>query len=322
MTSILALRGWRSILSWPRASTASQVGVDLSPRTVEGTGRRRVRHLELHRPVQPPPSSWRDHQRRKSSRPSTTVRITRRRGGHPLARAVLEHMAVQGVLRDLLESRLRAFLSFRHRHELPLPPVVDKDLRHVTVRRSTVVRIGIVLLVLAALGVGVVIGLRVGSKSSPPTTQSTAVGTSATTADVPTTTSPLATTTTAGPVPAVLSCGPGSTPHVRPTSLTIGCAGGDITVTSINWKEWRPATGGQGTGIMNVGLVSAPAIVVVFDDVNGVFQYVSVTPSKSVSTTSTTARTTTSSTLLTTTSTTGGLAPIAASQPGSGWGGD
>ncbi len=62
-------------MPWPRASTASQVGVDLSPRTVEGTGRRRVRHLGLHRPVQPPPSSWRDHQRQKSWTPSTTVRI-------------------------------------------------------------------------------------------------------------------------------------------------------------------------------------------------------------------------------------------------------
>ena len=227
-----------------------------------------------------------------------------------------------GALQDSLDSGLGAHLSFRHRLELPLRSV-DKDPRLLTVRRSTVVRIGIVLLVLAALCVGVVIWLRVGPKSSPAATQSTA-GTSATTAHESTTTFALATTTTttAGPVPTVLSCGPGSTPHVRPTRLTLGCATGDTTVTSINWKEWRAATGGQGTGTLNVGFVSAPAIVVVFDDVNGVFQDVSVTPSKNVSTTSTTARTTTSSTLLTTTSTTGGLAPIAASQPGSGWGGD
>ena len=100
--------------------------------------------------------------------------------------------------------------------------MADKDPRLIAVRRSTVVRFGVVVLVLVSLGVGTAIGLAVGSKSSPPT-KSTALGASTTTEPVSTTTSSLTSTTTPTSVPAVLSCGPGPTPHVRPTTLTIGC---------------------------------------------------------------------------------------------------
>ena len=117
---------------------------------------------------------------------------------------------------------------------------------------------------------------------------------------------------------AVLSCGPGSTPHVRPTRLVVGCANGKTTVTDIVWNSWDSATGGQGTGTLHVGSASAPAIVVVFRDVAGIFQDVSITPSQDVSATSTTSV----ATGPTTTPTTGGISPVAATQPGSGWGGD
>lgn len=206
----------------------------------------------------------------------------------------------------------------RPRAELPLASVVNKGSRVITVRRSTVVQAGIVALIALAFGVGIVVELTIGSTSSPPTTKSIAIGASTTTEHVSTTTS----TTDVAPQPAVLSCGPGSALHVRPTSLTVGCSTGDVTVTSITWDEWGAATGGQGTGILDVDSINAPAIVVVFHDVNGVFQDVSITPTKEVSTTATTAPRTRRTTAPTTTTTTGGLSPIAATQPGSGWGGD
>lgn len=206
--------------------------------------------------------------------------------------------------------------------------MVNKDPRLVTVRRSTVVRVSIVVLVLAALGVGIAIGAAVGSKSSPPT-KSTATGTSTTSAHHSTSTLIPTTTTTTTPLPAVLSCGPGSAPHVRPTRLVVGCAKATSTVTGITWNEWAGTGGGQGTGTLNVDLTSVPAIVVVFNDVGGIFQDVSITPSKNLSTTPTSGLTTvpatgqqTSTTVPATTPTTGGPAPVVASQPGSGWGGD
>ena len=67
----------------------------------------------------------------------------------------------------------------------------------------------------------------------------------------------------------------------------IGCAAGGATVTGMTWKEWGKTTGGQGTGTLNVDLLSTPVIVVVFNDVNGVFQDVSVSPAQSVTTTTT-----------------------------------
>ena len=94
-------------------------------------------------------------------------------------------------------------------------------------------------------------------------------------------------------------------------------------MTGITWKRWGKTTGGQGTGTLNVDLLSTPAIVVVFNDVNGVFQDVSVSPTQSVTTTTTAGpNATPPATGPTTTPTTGALGPLAASQPGTGWGGN
>jgi len=211
---------------------------------------------------------------------------------------------------------------------LPFPFVAHKDPRLFTVRRSTVRRVGFVAIVLAALGVGVVVGVAVRSKSSPPATKPTAAP-STTSAHSSTSTSVSTTTTTS--VPAVLSCAPGSTPHVRPTKLTIGCANGTITVTGMSWKEWDASGGGQGTGTMSVDLFSVPAIVVVFHEVNGIFQDVSITPTMDLSTTTTTSNLTTvpttghqatTTTAPVTSTTASGPSPVVASMPGSGWGGE
>ena len=195
--------------------------------------------------------------------------------------------------------------------------MVDKDPRLITVRRSTVVRAGVVALVVVALGVGIAVGLLVGSNSSPPTESTSASST--TTSHPHTTTTSTPETTTSAAQPVVLSCGPGSTQHVQPATLTVGCSGGTTTVTGITWSAWASDTGGQGTGTLNVGFFSAPAIVVVFHVVNGVFQDVAVTPTKDLTSSPTTS--TTSRTILSTTTTTAGIAPVAASQPGTGWGG-
>ena len=194
--------------------------------------------------------------------------------------------------------------------------MADHDPRVITLRRSTVIRVGIVVAVLAALGVGLAIELHLGSKFSPATTRSIAARASTTTSHGPTT------TTTTTPLPAVLSCGPGSTPHFLPTQLKVGCATGSVTVTSITWKTWDAATGGQGTGTLNVlsanGTISStPATVVVFGVVNGVFQDVSIVATNTLTTTTTTA-----TIIPTTTPTTGGPSPVFATQPGVGWGSD
>lgn len=206
--------------------------------------------------------------------------------------------------------------------------MADNDPKVITVRRTTVVRAGVVLLVLAALGVGTVIGLSVGSSTPSPHNSSSTSG-SSTTLPVSTTTSSGTSSTSVASVPAVLSCGPGSTPHVRPTTLTVGCGTKDTTVTGITWNVWEATAGGQGTGTLKVGFQSASAIVVVFHEVAGIFQDVTVTPlsdatSTPLTTTSTTGGTTPSSVLptTTTTTTTRGIAPVAASQPGTGWGGN
>jgi hypothetical protein len=236
----------------------------------------------------------------------------------------------------------RSHLSFGLRHELPFSFVVDERSRVITVRPSTVLRVGIVALILAALGVGIAVGFAVGSRSSAPTAKSTLVGRSTTTAHGSTTTATSApsATTTVAPVPVVLSCGPGSTQTVRPSGLTVGCATGAITVTAITWQMWNARTGGQGRGTLSVNSCqpncasgtsrTVSAIVVVFDAVKGVFQDVSITPSQDASTTTTTivtiptttVPTITPTTIPTITPTTSALTPVAASQPGSGWGGD
>jgi hypothetical protein len=201
-----------------------------------------------------------------------------------------------------------------------LPFVANRDPRVITVRRSTLVRIGVAVLVLAALGGGFAIGFTVHSKSSNPNTEHTTNGGSTTSTHPSATTSSVAATTTTEALPAVLSCGPASTPHVRPANLMVGCGAGGATVTGITWNEWGKTTGGQGTGTLNVDLLSTPAIVVVFNDVNGVFQDVSVSPTQSVTTTTTTGKSGTPASGPTTSQKTGALVYLAASQRGCGWG--
>src|ERR1700722_15705383 len=86
-------------------------------------------------------------------------------------------------------------LSQRQGPQLPLDIVADKN-PVITVQRTTVVRVAIVALVLAAVGVATAIGLAIGSKSSPPSNKSARLGDSTSTANVSTTTSPPTTTTT------------------------------------------------------------------------------------------------------------------------------
>ncbi len=191
-------------------------------------------------------------------------------------------------------------------------------------RRTTIVRVAIVAAVLAALAVGVAVGITLGRKSSPSATKSIDVRSSTTTSYGSTTDTTVAPTTTTT-LPVVLSCGPGSTPHRYPTRLTVGCATGRITVTGVTWHLWDAATGGQGTGTLNVmnadGTVgSAQAIVVVFGAKSGIFQNVSIVPMTSLTTTTTTTPTATPTASPTTTPTTGGPSPVLASQPGTGWG--
>ena len=73
-----------------------------------------------------------------------------------------------------------------------------------------------------------------------------------------------------------------------------------------------------------MGSAGTPAIVVVFRDVAGIFQDVSITPSNNESTTSTTVRNgpTLSDDYSDDHSNAGGISPVAATQPGTGWGGD
>ena len=63
-------------------------------------------------------------------------------------------------------------------------------------------------------------------------------------------------------------------------------------MTAINWTLWGAATGGQGRGTLNVNNCqpncatgttrSTPAVVVVFNALNGIFQDVSITPAQDV----------------------------------------
>jgi hypothetical protein len=84
--------------------------------------------------------------------------------------------------------------------------MVDSDPKVITLRRSTVVRIGIAFLVVVAIGIGILIGLNVGSSPTahvqtvPKTTIS-----ATTTLPQPTTTVPQVTTTTTNPARLVLS---------------------------------------------------------------------------------------------------------------------
>jgi len=180
----------------------------------------------------------------------------------------------------------------------------------IVLRRSVVVRLGTVVAVVAALGIGYATGLAI---SSPPPPVNKVVTAAATTHGSPTTppsgpaTVPTAapTTTPTDPVPTVLSCGSGSKPQVQPTLLYIGCASGDITMTTIDWSSWG-SNGGSGSGDLHMNscrptcatgsVSSSPAFVVVSKPVGGVFQDVLITPPS------------------------GAVAPQSSSQPGSGWG--
>jgi len=111
--------------------------------------------------------------------------------------------------------------------------VTDEDPPLITVRRSTVIRVGIVAAVLAALGVGFAIGLGASSHSSPPPKESAT-----------TTTVPLTTTTISS---ARQTLSPATTPPVvnecsLPISQTVDgspypttCPGGG----GINVTAWR-----------------------------------------------------------------------------------
>jgi hypothetical protein len=77
--------------------------------------------------------------------------------------------------------------------------MVDDDPRVITLRRGTVVRVGIVVSVLAALGIGLAIGLSVRSPTSPPGKSAAATTIPSHVASTSTTTSPRTTTTTAAP---------------------------------------------------------------------------------------------------------------------------
>jgi hypothetical protein len=185
--------------------------------------------------------------------------------------------------------------------------MVKQETRVIALRRSTVIQV--VIAVLVALGVGIGIGLVVSSPSPPAKSVVTATTTtshrSTTTATSPPNTAPTAAPTTTA-LPAVLSCGPGPTPHVRPTRIYIGCASGDISITTIMWSSWG-STAGSGSGTLNVNncqpncstgrVSSSPAFVVVSNSVGGVFQDVLITPPRG-----------------------GGLTTQSSTQPGSGWG--
>jgi len=122
-----------------------------------------------------------------------------------------------------------------------LPTVADDDPTAFTIRKSTVVRGGIAVLVVAVLGGAIAIGLSV--RSSPPTKYRVI--------RVEIAPRHTTTTTSVGPLPRVESCtdSPGAV-VLRPTSIGFGCAGLDTTVTAITWAEWAPVDA-VGVGTLN-----------------------------------------------------------------------
>lgn len=185
------------------------------------------------------------------------------------------------------------------------PTAADRKAVVISVRRSTVVRMGVGAVVLAALAVGFAVGWVISSSPYSPSTSK--VVTEAATTPM---SSPAATTRAASPAsqasqpPTVASCIPGSKPQVRPTRIDIGCDG-HISISTVTWSSWGTSTGsGSGTLTMKncqpscaAGSVhSSPAFVVLSDPVGGVFQDVLITPPS------------------------GETSPQSSSQPGSGWG--
>lgn len=267
-------------------------------------------------------------------------------------------MDLLGIARniDVIDPLRRDAVLFRDRQQLRSAVVDPRDPRGDSVRtrggqhrrgrrrtgarpsrafpKSTLARVGIVALVVAALGLGIGIGVSLASKSPSPSTSASKGTSNSKSHDATSTTTSSTTTTTAVSLPSVLSCGPSSTPHIRPARLTVGCATGAITVTGITWKVWGADTGGQGTGTLNVNNCqpncalgasrSTQAVVIVFHPVSGIFQDVSVTPTQGISANPQPPSSTSSTTIPLTTTTTSpnAFAPVAASQPGSGWGGD
>jgi hypothetical protein len=186
----------------------------------------------------------------------------------------------------------------------PLPSFAQRNVGVITMRRSTVVRMGVAAVVLVALGIGFAVGLAVSSPA--PSRSAVKVVTDPSVASV----SSHSTATTASPAPApaakvptVVPCRPGPKPEVQPTTLDIGCAG-DTVISAVTWSSWGSVADGSGTLTLNncqpscaTGTVSSsPAFVVVSDPVGGVFQDVLITPP------------------------TGALSPQSSSRPGSGWG--
>jgi hypothetical protein len=187
----------------------------------------------------------------------------------------------------------------------PLPSVSQRDVQVITMRRSTVARIGVAAVVLAALGTGFAVGLAISSPG--PSTPAVKVVTDASVASVPSHSTNWTVSPPMAPpakLPTVASCRPGQKSQARPKSIDIGCAG-DVSMSAVTWSNWGRSTGdGSGTLTFNscrpscaTGSVSSsPAFVVVSDPVGGVFQMVLITPP------------------------TGALTPQASSHPGLGWG--
>jgi len=169
--------------------------------------------------------------------------------------------------------------------------MVERKVPVVVYRRRTILRVGSVVTVPLAMGVGFAIGLAITSPAPPANRVVTAAST--------THGSPLA------PTPDVLPCGSASGSRIRPTSVSIGCASHAIFMTGVTWSSWT-VDGASGSGTLHVndcrpscatGTVSqAPAFVVLSDPVGGVFRDVLMTPPG------------------------GTVTSQSSSEPGSGWG--
>jgi hypothetical protein len=174
----------------------------------------------------------------------------------------------------------------------------------ITFRRRTTVRAGVFAALLAALGIGFVIGLAM-SSPLPPASRVVVAASTTPTAPLSTITTAIPKTAQSAPSPTVLPCGARSTQQMRPTVIDIGCASVDIGITTITWSSWG-SDGGSGSGVLHENncqpscatgsVTSSPAFVVVSNPVGGVFQDVLITPPSDV------------------------MTPQSSSQPGSGWG--
>jgi hypothetical protein len=154
----------------------------------------------------------------------------------------------------------------------------EEDPPPITIRRSTLIRAGVVVLVLAALGGGIAIGL---SASSPTSHRARTLivrsnVTTTTAALPPTTTIPPNTTTTA-PLPTVTLGGTWT--GMEPSTIAFSADGGNI-VTGITWSSWNYVNAvGQGTwtyqncvpDCLHGAEVPYPAMITMADPVGGQF---------------------------------------------------